>query len=90
MQPTSPVFDDLKSRFFPSLAIELREVAKILNVGESTLRNLITSGDLPFPSFKLGKKRLVSLAHLAEHLEGETQSTQRKPGKRRSPRKGTA
>lgn len=47
--------------------LDMKEVADVLNVGRSTAFALVLSGDLR--SLKIGRRRLVPEAALAEFLE---------------------
>lgn len=78
MNQSSEILEDLRSRFHPRIAIDLVEVAPLLGTGASTLKNLLTRGELPFSTQKIGRRRVVPLATLASYLACGEQANDRK------------
>lgn len=50
------------------LLVSMEEAARLLAVGVQTLRNRQSLGQLPFPSVKIGNRRLVRVADLAKYV----------------------
>ncbi len=68
---TSSFFDYLSSRY--PLIITVRLLSEITNENEQSIRNSISKGDYPIPSFKLGHKRLFRLTNVASYIEHQVQ-----------------
>lgn len=52
----------------PTLTV--RQVSEITSENEQTIRNAISQGKYPIPSFKLGNKRLFRLLDVATYIDG--------------------
>ncbi|HCE6497186.1 TPA: helix-turn-helix domain-containing protein [Pseudomonas aeruginosa] len=52
----------------PTLTV--RQVSEITSENEQTIRNAISQGKYPIPSFKLGSKRLFRLLDVATYIDG--------------------
>ena len=61
--------DLLNLRFPGALAIPLPNVAQVLGIKEQSLRNLVSAGKCPVPTFRQGKYRYAHVADLAAHLD---------------------
>lgn len=52
----------------PTLSV--RQVSEITSETEQTIRNAISQGRYPIPSFKLGGKRVFRLLDVADYIDG--------------------
>lgn len=50
------------------LLVSIEEAARFLAVGVQTLRNRQSLGQLPFPTVKIGNRRLVRFADLSDYV----------------------
>lgn len=57
----------LSTRYSPTLSIP--DVSEITGEHEQTIRNRLSAGDYPIPSFKVGKKRLFRLQDIASYID---------------------
>ncbi|KJV29326.1 hypothetical protein VI06_10495 [Aquitalea magnusonii] len=57
----------LSTRYPPTLSV--REVSEITSEHEQTIRNKVSKGAYPIPSFTLGRKRLFRLIDVAAYIE---------------------
>ncbi|CAM3049343.1 Uncharacterised protein [Ectopseudomonas mendocina] len=57
----------LASLYPPTLTV--RQVSEITSENEQTIRNAISQGKYPIPSFKLGSKRLFRLLDVATYID---------------------
>lgn len=64
-QPT--LLEYLTQLYPPTLSV--RQVSEITSETEQTIRNAISLGRYPIPSFKIGSKRVFSLLEVAVYLE---------------------
>ncbi len=64
-------FEYLTSKYPPTLSI--RHVSEITNETEQTIRNGVSKGAYPIPSFKLGRKRLFRLTDVATFIDQQFQ-----------------
>lgn len=63
-----PLINFLTSLYPPTLTV--RQVSEITSENEQTIRNAISQGKYPIPSFKLGSKRLFRLLDVATYIDG--------------------
>lgn len=61
--------DILNLRFPGAISIPLPSVAQVLGIKEQTLRNLVSQGKCPVPTFRQGKFRYAHVLDLAAHLD---------------------
>ncbi len=78
----SSFFEYLTSKYPPTLSIRL--LSEITNETEQTIRNAISKGTYPIPSFKFGSKRLFRLTDVAAFIDQQfriasTHTSQPKP-----------
>ena len=59
------------------LAVSVKDGAQLIGLGRDMLYQLVLSGDIP--SFKVGTRRLISVAALREYVEQRTAEA-RSPG----------
>jgi len=69
----------------PTLSV--RQVSEITSETEQTIRNAISQGRYPIPSFKIGSKRVFSLVEVAGYLEALRTADPSHPANRR-PKRG--
>lgn len=69
----------------PTLSV--RQVSEITSETEQTIRNAISLGRYPIPSFKIGSKRVFSLLEVAGYLEALRTADPSHPVNRR-PKRG--
>lgn len=60
-------FQYLCTRFSPTLSV--RDVSEITREHEQTIRNKVSKGTYPVPSFTIGRKRLFKLVDVAAYIE---------------------
>lgn len=71
-------FEYLASKYPPTLSI--KHVSEITNETEQTIRNSVSKGAYPIPSFKLGRKRLFRLTDVAAFIDQQFKiATAQKP-----------
>lgn len=64
---TNSFVEFLSTRYPPTLSV--REVSEITSEHEQTIRNKVSKGAYPIPSFTLGRKRLFRLIDVADYIE---------------------
>lgn len=69
----------------PTLSV--RQVSQITSETEQTIRNAISQGRYPVPSFKLGSKRVFRLLDVANYIDSLCAADPSHPANRR-PRRG--
>lgn len=74
-------------QFRGQMTLTLEQTAAVLGYDENYIRNLISQGNFPVPTFKVNNsrsgRRMVNIADLADHLD-RLQSQE--PKKRRGPK----
>jgi len=79
----------LSTRYSPTLSIP--DVSEITGEHEQTIRNRLSAGDYPIPSFKVGKKRLFRLQDVAAYIDqmclADASHPSNKPSQRGRPTK---
>lgn len=65
------ILEHLQSQFPGQLVLYAPDLAQVLGKSEKALSHLITRGQLPFPTKKLGGKHCVSIFHVAEWLAAD-------------------
>lgn len=63
---------EVRAVFPGRLAVPASLGAEACGIAAKTLRNRLTAGDPPFPTFKVGDRRLVELSELARFLALQT------------------
>lgn len=63
---------EVRAVFPGRLAVPASLGAEACGIAAKTLRNRMTAGDPPFPTFKVGDRRLVELSELARFLAVQT------------------
>lgn len=71
---SSSFLEYLASRY--PLVITIRLLSEITNETEQSIRNSISNGRYPVPSFKLGHKRLFLLSAVATYIEQQIKIAQ--------------
>ncbi|MFX3545888.1 helix-turn-helix domain-containing protein [Ralstonia mannitolilytica] len=69
----------------PTLSV--RQVSEITSETEQTIRNAISLGRYPIPSFKIGSKRVFRLLDVATYIDGLCAADPSHPANRR-PKRG--
>lgn len=64
--------EEVRAVFPGRLAVPASVGAEACGIAAKTLRNRMTAGDPPFPTFKVGDRRLVELSELARFLAVQT------------------
>lgn len=62
---------EVRAVFPGRLAVPASLGAEACGIAAKTLRNRLTAGDPPFPTFKVGDRRLVQLSELARFLASQ-------------------
>ena len=70
---TENSLDYLSSKYPPSLSVN--QVAEITSTSADAVRNALSRGNYPIPSFKLGRRRLFRLVDVAAHLDVQFRAT---------------
>ncbi|MEE4460945.1 helix-turn-helix domain-containing protein [Azotobacter chroococcum] len=65
--PSLSLIEFLTPLYPPTLTV--RQVSEITSENEQTIRNAISQGTYPIPSFKLGSKRLFRLLDVASYID---------------------
>lgn len=85
MFTTSGTFVEyLSTRYSPTLSV--REVSEITSEHEQTIRNKVSKGAYPIPSFTLGRKRLFRLIDVATYIERQCATDPSHPANKRAKR----
>ncbi len=56
------------------LLIGVRDAARLLDLSPVTLRNWCSQRKLPFPSYKVGRRRMFRIADLRAYVDGGCRS----------------
>ncbi len=83
--PTINFLDYLSSRYPPTLCVD--QVAEITSESPQTIRDKLSKGTYPIPSFKHTTKRLFRLIDVAEYIDRQFAADPSNPANRR-PRRG--
>ena len=68
------------------LLVGVRDAAHLLGLSPTTVRNWCSQGKLPFPSFRVGRRRMFRCADLRAYVDGGCQPLMPRRGR---PRAGT-
>ena len=79
--------DLLRLQYPGQIFLGLDDAAVAMARPAKSVKNALYSGTLPFPTTKIGRRRVVSLRDLAAYLDTLTQPAPR-PGRPRSTREG--
>lgn len=71
---------------YEPLLIGVRDAARLLDLSPVTLRNWCSQQKLPFPSYKVGRRRMFRIADLRAYVDGGCQPLMPRRGR---PRAGT-
>ena len=75
--PLASTLTYLSTRYPPSLSV--KQVAEITSSSSDSIRNAVSRGSYPIPSFKLGRRRLFRLVDVAAHLDDQLEATNHAP-----------
>lgn len=70
--PVASSLTYLSTRYPPSLSV--KQVAEITSSSSDSIRNAVSRGSYPIPSFKLGRRRLFRLVDVAAHLDDQLEA----------------
>lgn len=83
--PQVTTIEYLSTRFLPTISV--RDLSEITTEHEQTIRNKISKGVYPIPSFTIGRKRLFRLIDVAVFIERQREADPSHPAHQR-PKRG--